>query len=131
MRAVERSIQRYNDVDVLEVDEDITSEEHTNQSRGTGSEADFAPLLKRKEAEQFRAHWLEIQSRFVDDPNVSVKEADELVKDVIQHVVGAFANQRTSLETQWKNGGKASTEDLRLALKKYRSFFNRLLTLES
>jgi hypothetical protein len=90
----------------------------------------YAPLFEDKRAEEFRNQWLEIQSRFVDDPSVAVKEADELVSQIIQNVTRMFANERTSLENQWNSGDKISTEELRVALRRYRSFFNRLLTLE-
>ena len=110
---------------------DQTAEKRLVESHGSRSEADFAPLFEKNEAEQFRTHWLEIQSRFVDDPNVSVKDADELVANVIKDITRTFADKRTTLENQWKRGDKVSTEDLRVALKQYRSFFDRLLSLES
>lgn len=91
----------------------------------------FAPLFENNEADDFRTKWLEIQSRFVDDPSVAVKDADDLVADVIKNITRTFSDKRLDLESQWKRGDKASTEDLRLALKRYRSFFDRLLTLES
>ena len=111
-------------------------EERTEENRGATSstasnEEDFAPLFENNEAEKFRSQWLEIQSRFVDDPSVSVKDADDLVADVIKNITRTFSDKRLSLENQWKSGDKVSTEDLRVALKHYRSFFNRLLTLES
>ena len=111
-------------------------EERTEENRGATSstasnEEDFAPLFENNEAEKFRSQWLEIQSRFVDDPSVSVKDADDLVADVIKTITRTFSDKRLSLENQWNSGDKVSTEDLRVALKRYRSFFNRLLTLES
>lgn len=98
--------------------------------RNTSKEEDFAPLFENNEAESFRTHWLEIQSRFVDDPSISVKEADNLVAEVIKNITRSFADKRMALESQWKSGD-VSTEDLRVAMKHYRSFFNRLLTLQS
>ena len=96
------------------------------------SDDDFAPLFENDEAEEFRSHWLNIQSRFVDDPRASVKEADELVANVIKSITRSFADRRISLENQWNSGeNKISTEDMRVAIKRYRSFFNRLLSLES
>jgi hypothetical protein len=96
------------------------------------SDDDFAPLFENDEAEEFRSHWLNIQSRFVDDPRASVKEADELVANVIKSITRSFADRRISLESQWNSGeNKISTEDMRVAIKRYRSFFNRLLSLES
>jgi hypothetical protein len=92
---------------------------------------DLVPLFEEDAAKKFRSRWLAIQSKFVDDPSDSVKQADDLVADVIKNVTMSFANRRLSLEKQWNSDGDASTEDLRVALKQYRSFFDRLLTLES
>jgi len=96
---------------------------------GSTDADDYAPLFVDREAEQFRSQWLEIQSRFVDDPKVAVKEADDLVADVIKNITRTFSDERMTLENQWKSGDKVSTEDLRVALQRYRSFFNRLLKL--
>ena len=92
---------------------------------------ELAPLFEGDAAEKFRTRWLAIQSKFVDDPSASVKDADDLVADVIQNITSNFADRRGSLERQWSGGGNTSTEDLRIALKQYRSFFERLLTLQS
>jgi len=108
------------------------AEVRTDENKTPAKEEDFAPLFENDEAETFRSHWLNIQSRFVDDPSASVKEADELVADVIKSITRSFADRRISLESQWKSGeNNISTEDLRVAIKRYRSFFNRLLSLES
>jgi len=104
----------------------------TDENRTSVREDDFAPLFENDEAEEFRSHWLNIQSRFVDDPRASVKEADKLVADVIKSITRSFADRRISLENQWNSGeNNISTEDMRIAIKRYRSFFNRLLSLES
>jgi hypothetical protein len=91
----------------------------------------LAALFEEEEAGKFRTQWLNIQSKFVDNPRESVREADELVANVLKSVTMGFHNRRSSLEKEWNGGGSVSTEDLRLALKRYRSFFDRLLTLES
>jgi len=106
-------------------------EEKRDQSSASTMEEEFVPFFVNNEAEKFRSQWLDIQSRFVDDPRDSVKKADELVEDVINNITKTFAQERTSLENQWTSGDNVSTEDLRVAIKRYRSFFNRLLTLES
>jgi|SRR5687768_54871 len=113
-----------------QIAEERAEERNVHNKNDIHDEENFAPLFENNEAEQFRAQWLEIQSRFVDDPSVSVKDADELVANVIKNITRTFADKRTSMETQWKSGD-VSTEDLRVALKRYRSFFDRLLTLES
>jgi hypothetical protein len=91
----------------------------------------LAPLFEDTDADKFRSHWLEIQSTFVDDPRESVRKADALVDEVIQSITRSFAQKRTTMEDQWNSGENTSTEDLRVAIKRYRSFFERLLTLES
>ena len=68
-----------------------------------------------------------MQARFVDDPRGTVKDADALVNDVMQRLTETFSNERSSLESQWSEGKDASTEDLRVAMQRYRSFFARLL----
>jgi len=107
-----------------------TVEGHPDKSHASKSEDGFASLFGKNEAEHFRTHWLEIQSRFVEDPNLSVKQADELVTNLIKNIMGTFADKRMSLEKQWKRGDKVSTEDLRVVLRRYRFLFNRLLSLE-
>jgi hypothetical protein len=109
-----------------------TREERTSDRTPMNTKEDeLVPLFESDFAEKFRSRWLNIQSKFVDDPGDSVKQADDLVADVIQSVTRSFADRRGTLEKQWKGGEKASTEDLRIALKQYRSFFDRLLTLGS
>jgi hypothetical protein len=94
-------------------------------------EDELEPLFEEEAARKFRSRWLAIQSKFVDDPRDSVKQADELVADIIKNVTMNFADRRIGLEKQWNSGENISTEDMRVTLKRYRSFFERLLTLES
>ena len=84
-------------------------------------------LLSREESEHYRTRWADIQGKFVDEPRVAVQQADALVSDVIDQITQMFANEHGSLETQWNQGDDVSTEDLRMALQHYRSFFNRLV----
>ena len=115
-----------------EVEDEQQVEERIPQNKATTAKDDeLVPLFEEDAAKKFRSRWLAIQSKFVDDPSDSVKQADDLVADVIKNVTMSFANRRVSLEKQWNSGDNTSTEDLRLALKQYRSFFDRLLTLES
>ena len=86
-----------------------------------------AALLRREESEHFRTRWNEIQSKFVDEPRSAVQQADALVSEVVEQMTQMFANERSSLESQWNQGDDVSTEDLRMALQRYRSFFNRLV----
>jgi len=75
----------------------------------------------------FRVRWDQIQAGFVDEPRGAVERADGLVADAIAKLAEGFARTRGQLEEQWKRGDQVSTEDLRQALKHYRSFFTRLL----
>jgi hypothetical protein len=87
------------------------------------------PLFSESEMEDFRAQWSTIQTGFVDEPRRTVEGADKLVAAVMQRLAEGFANERSGLEKQWDRGDNVSTEDLRIALQRYRSFFDRLLKL--
>ena len=76
----------------------------------------------------FRDRWDRVQTSFVDEPRQAVEQADSLVAGVVQRIVEQFSIEREQLEKQWDSGSDVSTEDLRQALKRYRSFFDRLLT---
>jgi hypothetical protein len=91
-------------------------------------EPDTAPLLEAKQAEDLRLQWQEIQQGFVDDPQSSVRAADGLVAEAMQLLATTFADHKHGLEGQWHRGEEVATEDLRLALQQYRSFFDRLLS---
>ena len=87
------------------------------------------PLFSESEMADFRSHWSKVQTGFVDEPRRTVEEADKLVASVMQRLAEGFANERSGLEKQWDRGDNVSTEDLRIALQRYRSFFDRLLKL--
>jgi hypothetical protein len=88
-----------------------------------------APLFSPEEAKDFRARWDAIQVSFVDEPRQVVEQADSLVAVTMKRLAEMFAAERTKLEGQWDRGDNVSTEDLRLALRRYRSFFGRLLSM--
>ena len=96
-------------------------------SSGMSDTSQPAALMPSEMAQERRNHWMEIQTRFVDDPKDAVEQADELVAEVMQVVATQFADQRKSLESKWQNGGEADSEELRQALLQYRTFFERLL----
>ena len=85
-------------------------------------------LLAADDAEAFRARWTDVQHGFVDAPRPAVEQADGLVAELMQHLAKTFADERGRLEGQWDQGDDVSTEDLRTAFQRYRSFFERLLT---
>jgi hypothetical protein len=86
-------------------------------------------LFSESEMGEFRSQWIKIQTCFVDEPRGTVKDADKLVVAVMQRLAEGFASERSELEKQWDRGDDVSTEDLRVALQRYRSFFDRLLNL--
>jgi hypothetical protein len=92
------------------------------------SRSDDEPLLEEQETGRFRDRWQEIQGGFVDRPREAVEEADRLVADLMQRLAAQFSETRTNLEQQWDRDDDVSTEDLRVALTRYRSFFERLLS---
>jgi hypothetical protein len=85
------------------------------------------PLFHDDEGHGFRTRWEAIQTGFVDEPRSAVEQADTLVSEMIKRLSDVFAHERAALEKHWVRGENASTEDLRVALKRYRSFFERLL----
>ena len=87
------------------------------------------PLLPDELADRMKESWTSIQASFVDEPRRAVQEADELVAAAIKHIAETFARERSHLESQWDREGEVSTEDLRVALTRYRSFFQRLLSM--
>ena len=87
------------------------------------------PLFPENETTNFRNRWTEIQTAFVDEPRRAVEQADALVADVIKRLANSFADERSKLEGQWGRGDDVSTEDLRVALQRYRAFFDRLLSV--
>lgn len=95
----------------------------------TSNDETVSPLFHEEEADQFRARWFAIQADFVDEPRRSVEEADQLVAAVMTRLAEVFADARHNLEQDWGSGDDVSTEDLRVALRRYRSFFDRLLTV--
>ena len=92
------------------------------------SEEASGPLFAETEARSLRGEWDAIQIAFVDEPRRCVERADELVARAIQRLAEAFAQERSRLESQWGRGEEVSTEDLRVVLRRYRSFFGRLLS---
>jgi hypothetical protein len=94
-------------------------------STGSGEQMLFAD----GELSGLRSRWTDVQSAFVDDPRDCVQKADGLVADVVDKLSAGFSEARSRLEEQWDRGEEVSTEDLRIALKRYREFFERLLAV--
>jgi len=110
--------------------EEADRSKETSQPVSDASEAgtDHEPLFPSDQSEGFRSRWQEIQTSFVDQPRDAVAEADTLVADLMQRLASNFSQERERLEAHWDRGDDVSTEDLRVALTRYRSFFDRLLS---
>jgi hypothetical protein len=87
------------------------------------------PLFPDTDAADFRRRWTEVQTSFVDEPRQAVQQADELVAGVMTRLAETFAGERGNLEHQWDRGEDVTTEDLRIVMQRYRSFFDRLLSI--
>jgi hypothetical protein len=102
---------------------------HANPGHAVdGDREELAPLFDARLAQEMRGRWSEIQSGFVDDPHQAVRNADELVAQALQDLARSFAQHRQQIDADANAGeGQSSTENLRVALRRYRSFFERLL----
>jgi len=95
----------------------------------TGTEEKLAPLFAPQVCDEFRHRWDQVQFSFVDDPKRAVREGDELVAQVMKSLAQSFSQERAKLEKELGQNDAGSTENLRVALQRYRSFFQRLLSL--
>jgi hypothetical protein len=86
-------------------------------------------LFSAADITRLRNQWTEIQSGFVDEPRSAVKRADSLVGEVLKSLSETFAKERARLESQWDHEGDVTTEDFRVTLRRYRTFFDRLLSI--
>lgn len=98
------------------------------QAVATAAKPETTPLFPDDELHNFRARWDEVQASFVDEPRKAVEHADSLVANVVKRIAEQFANERAELEKQWDRGDEVNTEELRQAFRRYRAFFDRLLS---
>ena len=110
-------------------DDDVDRVEKETEGVEDAEEAQREPLLADAATSEVRSRWEQIQGSFVDEPRRAVEEADSLVAELMQRLADSFAEERNGLENQWDRGDEVSTEDLRIALQRYRSFFDRLLSV--
>jgi hypothetical protein len=105
--------------------------DHTTQSPPSMPRQQLAPtpLFSTADLGDLRMRWGSVQTGFVDEPRWAVQEADKLVATVVDRLTASFSNERSTLEKQWDRGEDVSTEELRLALQRYRTFFDRLLNV--
>ncbi len=105
----------------------VEQQQQTRVEQGAIDRRTEAGFLPDDRMDSLRERWSEVQAGFVDDPQTAVQQAHQLVADLVNELTQTFTRERTDLENQWKSGGTADTEALRVALQRYRSFFNRLL----
>jgi hypothetical protein len=105
----------------------MTTEQQETERQVESQDAQDQQLFRDDELQGFRSRWEQVQTSFVDEPRDSVQQADQLVSDLVDRLTSGFSEARSGLEEQWNKGEEASTEDLRVALMRYRAFFNRLL----
>ncbi|HEU4641842.1 MAG TPA: hypothetical protein VFS44_05245 [Gemmatimonadaceae bacterium] len=127
--AAEQSEERTTAAPGERVEEREVAREASVEPGAAGAESRSTPLLASDVVSRFREQWTDIQAGFVDEPRRAVERADGLVAEAIKRLAESFANERAKLEGQWDRGGDVSTEDLRQALQRYRSFFSRLLAI--
>jgi hypothetical protein len=101
----------------------------TGQESSRAGTAEKTMLFKEDESGRFRARWTDIQGTFVDSPRSAVERADSLVAETMKRLAEMFSEEREKLEGQWDRGDNVTTEDLRVALQRYRAFFDRLLNV--
>lgn len=100
------------------------------KTNAAGTAEGHPPLFPENELTDLRSRWDKAQSMFVDEPRKAVEEADALVAGAVKRIAELFAEERANLEKQWDRGDDVSTEDLRQALRRYRGFFDRLLSFQ-
>ena len=123
-RDVVQDDERPGTADLVREADDVEAGGETRETEGSDRE----PLFEAADRDRFGESWTSIQAAFVDDPRDAVKEADTLVAELMQRLAETFSAERSRLESQWDNDEDVSTEDLRIALQRYRSFFDRLLS---
>jgi hypothetical protein len=107
----------------------VASERAATEINRPDNQSSATPLFPNNELDGLRTRWKEIQTNFVDEPRKAVEQADALVASAMKRLAEVFAEERSKLEKQWDRGDNVSTEDLRVAFQRYRSFFDRLLSV--
>lgn len=101
---------------------------HRAEHRPDHDDEARATLIPHGRSAEYHDRWEALKGGFVDEPRTAVRRADELVGEVLDELGELFRRQRAELERDLHDD-RASTEDLRIALGRYRSFFDRLLSL--
>jgi hypothetical protein len=86
------------------------------------------PLVPQQRAAAYSERWDQVKGGFVDEPRQAVAAADQLVSELLEELQELFRSQRHDIE-QSLDADATTTEDLRVALRRYRNFFDRLLAV--
>jgi hypothetical protein len=121
-------VDRSGDLRAIDTDDTAPIALPASTPAANNSINDAGPLFPEDELHNYRARWDQVQTSFVDEPREAVEQADSLVANVVKRIAEQFANERGKLEGQWASGDDVNTEALRQALKRYRAFFDRLLS---
>jgi len=122
----EREASRLSTADLVAANDTVGG---STPTMGKATQESNVPLFAQNDAQDFRSRWEKIQIGFVDEPREAVEHADELVASAIKRLAEVFAAERQKLEAEWGKSDNVSTEELRVALRRYRSFFDRLLSV--
>ena len=121
------SEERIQTGDLVRDDADAPVGRDADAPAGTADAERLEPLFDQSRQDELRDRWHALQARFVDEPRETVSEADALVAELLRDLAQSFDGARSKLEAQWSSGEDVSTEELRITLQRYRSFFERLL----
>ncbi|GIJ80792.1 hypothetical protein SAMN05443287_10388 [Micromonospora phaseoli] len=108
------------------VDPDAQSPNGGTATAGAVVPAGAATLFDEPTAQGFRDRWRDVQLRFVDDPKAAVGEAQSLVDEAMEALSAALAEHKNKLGG-WQEAASADTEQLRVAVREYRDFLDRVL----
>jgi hypothetical protein len=78
--------------------------------------------------DRYRSKWRDLQLTFVDDPQRATHSAASLVDDAVSSLTATLQAQKQSLDG-WQATRADDTEVMRVALRNYRDFLDRLLGL--
>jgi hypothetical protein len=106
---------------------DARRAETTDDRQADNGARQRTTLIPPERAESYDSRWNELKGEFVDEPRRAVRGANELVGEVLDELEELFRRQRADLE-HGLDSEQTTTEDLRQALGRYRSFFDRLLS---
>lgn len=128
-REPDRAGSELSTADVAAAGRGVPVDDPAREAGERGNDDARSRLVPEDTMVDYRARWQDVQADFVDDPRWAVERGDALVAELMQRLAETLADERTGLERQWSGGGEPSTEELRVAIQRYRSFFERLLNL--